>query len=110
MKDTIHDNIRCSGEDLLPIFRYSLKYSSVNSRKPPAEVTIIIESSVELSPCSLFNLSKVALRLSTFNSERSERSESLREVSEQTSLTKIVNESRVLPREARQNCFGNLEI
>jgi hypothetical protein len=68
MKDSIHDIICChkAGEDLLPVFRYSLKYSSVNTRKPPAEVTIIIESSVELSSCSLFNLSKVALRLSSF--------------------------------------------
>ncbi len=80
MKDSIHDIICCheAGEDLLPVFRYSLKYSSVNTRKPPAEVTILIESSVELSSCSLFNLSKVALRLSSFAPESFKRSRCLK--------------------------------
>jgi hypothetical protein len=76
MKDAIHDINRCrkTGADLLPVFRYFLKYNSVNSRKPSAEVTIVVESSAELSPCSLFNLSKVALRLSNFKPEIPEQS------------------------------------
>lgn len=73
MKCATHDNIRCpraAKQDLLPVFRYLLKYVSTNSRRPPAEVKIVVESSVELSPCSLFNLSKVALRLSSFEADR----------------------------------------
>jgi hypothetical protein len=73
MKDTIHDNIVCpKRERLFPTYRYSLKYRSTNTRKPVAKVEIVIESSAELSPGSLFNLSIVALRLSNFHLDPSE--------------------------------------
>ncbi|MDG6998285.1 MAG: hypothetical protein JRN15_04130 [Nitrososphaerota archaeon] len=74
MKETIQDNIPCSksAEISRALFRYSLKYVSVNTRKPPAEITIVVESSKKLSAASLFNLSEAALRLSSFKPESSE--------------------------------------
>jgi hypothetical protein len=73
MKDTIHDNIVCpKRETLFHTYRYSLNYTSTNTRKPVGKVEIVIESSAELSPGSLFNLSSVALRLSNFHLDPSD--------------------------------------